>query len=112
MEATVMAARASEHVSFYGLCVNDTELYAQYRRAMEPILLREGGRFGYDFVVSAVLRSEVEAPINRVFSMVFPSIEVKQRFFERADYLRVRSEFFERAVGSVTQLAAFDVHAM
>lgn len=103
-----MAADRCEHVSLYGLQVRDAQLYTRYRHAMEPILRQEGGRFGYDFVVSEVLRSETQADINRVFTMVFPNVESKKRFFERPDYVAVRAEYFERAVGAVTELAAFD----
>ena len=103
-----MAGEVHEHVTFYGLRVRDAELYDQYRRAMEPILRGEGGRFGYDLVVSKVLRSEGEAGMNRVFTMVFASADTKRRFFALPEYLAVRSMYFERAVDRVVQLAEFE----
>lgn len=101
-----MAAEA-RHVTLYGLLVRDPEGYARYRGAMEPILHAYGGRFGYDLEVSAVLRSEVETPMNRVFTIAFPDEAAKVRFFEDPDYRVVRRTHFEGAVESVAELASF-----
>jgi uncharacterized protein (DUF1330 family) len=74
---------------------------------MTPILLRYGGGFGYDLVVSEVLKSESPRPINRVFTIFFPSRDTAERFFADAEYLRVRKELFEPALAAVSMLASF-----
>lgn len=90
-----------------GLQVSDVAGYRRYREAMAPILRRYGGRFGYDFIVSEVLRSEVEAPINRVFTLVFADEATRERFFSDPEYQAVRAEHFEPAVDSVTKIAEY-----
>ena len=54
------------------------------------------------------MKSETAAPINRVFTMVFPERSVAERFSDDPAYKAVRAELFEAAVGSVTRIAAFD----
>lgn len=103
-----MAADATRHVLIFGLDVQDEAGYRRYRQGMTPILERYRGAFGYDFVVSQVLKSEAEAPINRVFTMVFPAKSVAERFFADPAYREVRAELFEAAVGAVTPIAAYD----
>src|SRR5690242_11847179 len=71
MEGTPMAADRTRHVRLFGLDVKDEFGYRRYREGMTPILKSYGGSFGYDFVVSQVLKSETAAPINRVFTVVF-----------------------------------------
>jgi uncharacterized protein (DUF1330 family) len=90
-----------------GLEVIDQDGYARYRAAMTPILERYGGRFGYDFVIAEVLRSEVAEPINRVFTLVFPDRATMAAFFEDPEYRGVRARHFESAVGHVTRIAEF-----
>ena len=101
-------AAERRHTIVVGLEVVDDEGYARYRAAMMPILERFGGRFGYDFEIAKVLRSEVDVPINRVFTLVFPDRASKQAFFADAEYLRVRAHHFEPAVGHRTAIAEFD----
>jgi uncharacterized protein (DUF1330 family) len=103
-----MAAETNRHVLIYGLEVRDDALYARYRAAMAPILQRYGGSFGYDFVVSKVLKSEATAPINRLFTMRFPSAQGATDFFADPAYLTVRAELFEGAVAAITKVASFD----
>lgn len=91
-----------------GLEVSDDAGYARYREGMEPILKRYGGGFGYDFVVSRVLRSQTAKPINRVFTIYFPSIEQRTAFFNDEAYLAVKRQHFVAAVAHVTQLAQFE----
>lgn len=98
----------SRFVRLYGLQVEDAARYREYRAGMTPILQRHGGRFGYDFVVAETLRSETAEPINRVFTLVFPTREASRALFEDPEYLRVRRAFFEPAVGAVTVLAEFE----
>lgn len=88
--------------------VIDREGYARYRDAMTPILTAMGGSFGYDLVVSEVLRSPVSHPITRLFTMTFPSRAVRERFFADPHYQRARTEHFERAVNGYTVIAERD----
>ena len=85
--------------------VTDDAVYQQYRQHMMPILHSYGGSFGYDFKVSEVLKSKSAAPINRVFTIDFPSKEVMERFFSDPDYLAVKAKFFEASVGAVTTIS-------
>jgi uncharacterized protein (DUF1330 family) len=103
-----MAAEPTRHVRIFGLDVQDEAVYRRYREGMTPILHGHGGAFGYDFVVSQVLKSETEAPINRVFTMVFPTTSVADRFFADPAYRAVRAELFDAAVGAVTPIASYD----
>src|SRR5262245_24879287 len=103
-----MGDEKRRHVKVYGLHVKDGDLYQRYRNGMTPLLHRAGGRFGYDFVVSDVLKSESNAPINRVFTMIFPDPGAAAAFFSDPEYLAIRKAFFEPAVGAVTAIAAYD----
>jgi uncharacterized protein (DUF1330 family) len=103
-----MAADASHHIEIFGLDVKNDTLYRRYREGMTPILHRYQGAFGYDFVVSEVLKSPVEARINRVFTMIFPDKKASIRFFSDPEYLKVRQEFFASAVEAVTKIAEYD----
>jgi uncharacterized protein (DUF1330 family) len=103
-----MAAEPSRCVRIVGLDVRDDTLYQRYRDGMTPILSRYGGEFGYDFVVSRVLKSETSAPINRLFMLVFPDKSARDGFFADPAYRAVRAEFFEPAVGAVTEIASFE----
>ena len=102
-----MAADSRTHTTLVGLQVTDPEGYRRYREGMIPILTRYGGRFGYDFVVSEVLRSEAEAPINRVFTLVFPDREANSAFFADPAYLEVRATHFEPSVSHTTIIAMY-----
>jgi uncharacterized protein (DUF1330 family) len=104
-----MPAEPGKHVLLYGLWVRDQALYERYREQMAPILRQYGGGFGYDFSVSKVLRSEVEAPINRVFTMRFPSAAQAAAFFADVDYRAIRGRSFAPAVEHVSELAVFDL---
>jgi uncharacterized protein (DUF1330 family) len=95
------------HTLLVALEVVAPEGYRRYRASMTPILARFGGRFGYDFVVSEVLRSEVEAPINRVFTLVFPSREAKTAFFADPEYQQVREQHFIASVSHTTVIAEY-----
>ena len=90
-----------------GLEVSDANVYQQYRTAMKPILQHYGGGFGYDFVVSEVLLSQVEEPINRVFTINFPNQQKMDEFFSNEEYLAVKAEFFERSVNHTTIIASY-----
>ncbi|MFT5177301.1 MAG: hypothetical protein ACI90R_000338 [Alteromonas macleodii] len=85
-----------------GLHVTDDEEYQKYREGMLPILGSFGGSFGFDFKISEVLKSKTENPINRVFTIDFPSKEVMEAFFSDSSYIEVKNRYFQTSVGSVT----------
>ena len=91
-----------------GLQVDDQEAYTRYREAMMPILLRYGGGFGYDFHIAEVLRSATPDPINRVFTIHFPSEDASDRFFADPEYIEAKRAHFEGAVTATTILAAYE----
>ena len=103
-----MAAEPTRHVIIFGLEVRDEPIYRRYRDGMAPLLEGHGGAFGYDFIVSHVLKSETEAPINRVFTMVFPERSAAERFFSDPAYRAVRAELFDSSVGAVTKIGSYD----
>ncbi len=90
-----------------GLFVTDEVMYQQYREAMFPILQQYGGGFGYDFKIAEVLKSEVEEPINRVFSIYFKDEEAMNAFFSNEEYLKIKKQFFEKSVSAVTNIASY-----
>jgi len=92
-----------------GLSVKDETGYQRYREGMLPILEAHGGSFGYDFRVSAVLRSRADHDINRVFTIRFPDRAARDAFFSNDAYRAVRSQFFDASVEGVTQLAAYEL---
>ncbi|MGK0290369.1 MAG: hypothetical protein ACI86H_001827 [bacterium] len=91
-----------------GLYVKDDELYQKYREAMSPILETFGGGFGYDFKIAEVLKSEVDAPINRVFTIFFENEDAMNSFFSNEKYLEVKKQYFEVSVSSVTEIARYE----
>nr|WP_206074727.1 DUF1330 domain-containing protein [Pseudoalteromonas rubra] len=91
-----------------GLAVSDDEVYAQYRAAMKPILHVYQGGFGFDFIVSEVLQSETDEPINRVFTIQFPSKEMSERFFSDEDYLKVKARYFDASVAHTTIISCYE----
>ncbi|MDA8016391.1 MAG: DUF1330 domain-containing protein [Thermoanaerobaculia bacterium] len=90
------------------LQVDDAESYRRYREGMMPLLKALGGRFGYDFEIAKVLKSETEEPINRVFTLRFPDRATMESFFANEEYLKIRNEFFEPAVSAVTMIALYE----
>jgi uncharacterized protein (DUF1330 family) len=88
-----------------GLEVIDDEVYQQYREHMIPILNTFGGSFGFDFKVSEVLKSKTEDPINRVFTIDFPSRSMMDKFFSDPSYLEVKNTYFKYSVKSVTTIS-------
>ena len=91
-----------------GLNVTDDEQYQEYRRAMMQILERHGGGFGYDFKVSEVLKTQVDHPINRVFTIYFPSEERKLEFFSNQKYLEVKEKHYVNSVGDTTVISGYE----
>lgn len=90
-----------------GLYVTDDETYSQYRKAMYPLLQKYGGGFGYDFKIAKVLKSEVEQPLNRVFTIYFENEQAKDDFFCNEEYLTIKERFFEKSVSSVIEIAKY-----
>ncbi len=90
-----------------GLEVIDDIQYSLYRENMKPILSKYQGGFGYDFAISKVLKSEVDSPINRVFTIYFPSEQVSNDFFSDPDYQLVKEKFFSGSVNSTTIIAQY-----
>lgn len=91
-----------------GLEVVDEHGYQAYRDAMTPLLHAVGGSFGYDFRIGEVLKSATPEPINRVFTLCFPSREIMDAFFADPRYLEIRKQHFDRSVGAVTRIAAYE----
>jgi len=58
--------------------------------------------------VSDVLKSEVDTPINRVFTICFENEELMNAFFSNERYLKIKSEFFEPSVASATVISTFE----
>lgn len=88
-----------------GLQITDDEEYQRYRAGMTPILESFGGSFGYDFKVSDVLKSKSDSSINRVFTIDFPSKEIMDNFFSDPSYLKVKNQYFNSSVKSVTVIS-------
>ena len=91
-----------------GLYVTDDDLYQKYREGMLPILQTYGGGFGYDFKVSEVLRSEVEEPINRVFTIFFENEDAMNKFFTNEKYIEIRNKYFEPSVSATTIISKYE----
>jgi len=91
-----------------GLNVVDDEAYQSYREEMTPILKTYGGGFAYDFKVAEVLKSETEAPINRVFTIYFSSEDSMNLFFSNDEYLKIRKRHFEKSVTDTTVIATYE----
>lgn len=90
------------------LNVTDADVYARYRAAMTPLLTAHGGSFGLDLWVGEVLRSPTSRPFNRLFTLVFPSVERSEAFFSNAEYKAVRKALFEPSVSAVTELGRLE----
>ncbi|GAA0821168.1 hypothetical protein GCM10009111_27780 [Colwellia asteriadis] len=93
-----------------GLEVIDDKEYQYYREAMEPLLKRFGGAFGYDFKVAEVLRTKTVDNINRVFTITFPSEQVMTDFFANPEYLVIKQKHFHSSVKSTTTIALHETH--
>ena len=96
------------HEILVGLEILDDEKYQQYREAMQPILIKYQGAFGYDFKVSEVLKSPTKEPINRVFTLCFPSALNMDEFFSNPEYLKVKELYFKGSVGSTTIMSSYE----
>jgi uncharacterized protein (DUF1330 family) len=90
------------------LDVRDPERYQRYREEMGPILESYGGGFGYDFEVSAVLRSRTPGPYNRVFTIYFADAEHRELFFGDPRYQEVKRRWFEDAAANATVIASWE----
>lgn len=91
-----------------GLQVVNGEMYKKYRSAIESILNSYGGGFDFDCVISEVLLSQFEMPINRLFIIKFPSQVAASEFFYDSEYLQVKKRYFEGAVLSTTIISRYE----
>lgn len=91
-----------------GLQISDEKLYSDYRNAMQPLLMRAGGGFRYDFMVSEVLKNESEQPMNRVFAIYFEDETKMDLFFNDPEYLAIKTAYFEKSVKSTTIISAYN----
>ncbi len=91
-----------------GLNVVDDEAYRSYRDEMTPILESYGGGFRYDFTIREVLRSETDAPINRVFTIHFADEESMTAFFSNEEYLQIKQRHFDKSVTDTTIIATYE----
>lgn len=98
----------ARHEMLVGLHVTDDETYAQYRKAMTPLLTAAGGHFRYDFTIAKMLKGAADPPINRLFVLSFPDHATKEAFFANPEYQRVKARFFESSVESVHLIATYD----
>jgi uncharacterized protein (DUF1330 family) len=103
-----MAADGRRHVILLGVEVVDQAGYARYRAEMTPILASYGGSFGVDLVVARVLQGGGDARPNRVFTVVFPDRQTRERFFADTGYRAVRTAYFEPAVARTVMLGEYD----
>ena len=83
------------------LFVSNDDLYNKYRENMLPILESYGGGFGYDFTIAEVLKSKVNEPINRVFTIYFKNEKAMDDFFNDEQYLKIRKQYYEPAVSAI-----------
>lgn len=99
-----MATDPKRYTRLMGLEIHDAAMYAKYRAAMKPFLDAHGGAFGVDLEVARVLLSPAEGPINRVFTISFPSREANDRFLADPGYRAVRKEYFDASVSRASIL--------
>ena len=90
------------------LNVTDDNIYKEYRAAMTPILERYGGGFGYDLKISEILKSEIDTPINRVFTMYIDSDEASEAFFSDEEYLKIRGKYYDKSVSFLAIVSKYD----
>lgn len=95
-------------VRLVGLNVTDPDQYAEYRKHMTPLLEAHGGSFGVDVWVKEVLRSPAEEPINRLFTIQFPSLEKLEAFFSNPEYLAIRARYFDPSVAYFVEMGRFE----
>jgi len=85
-----------------GVNVSDEAQYQLYREAMEPLLINAQGAFGYDFKIDQTLRSKTDTPINRVFTIEFPTKQDMDAFFCNPLYLTIKQQYFDNSVNGIT----------
>jgi uncharacterized protein (DUF1330 family) len=92
-----------------GVYVVDEARYAQYRAEMTPLLEARGGRFVVDVRTSEVLRAPAPGAFNRLFTIRFPSRQIRDAFFADPDYLAIRTRLFESSVSGMVWLGDYGV---
>ena len=92
-----------------GLAVSDEAGYEEYRRQMRPLLDAAAGAFVLDVRVSEVLVAPGDGPIDRLFTIRFPSRAAMEGFFADEAYLAVRAAHFDPSVRSTTTIAIREI---
>lgn len=90
-----------------GLQVTDPDKYLKYRQAMIPLLAKYGGGFRYDFWIKETLRAATVNEMNRVFVIYFKDQESMGGFFNNAEYLQIKDEYYADAVTETTILSEY-----
>lgn len=91
-----------------GLQVIEPKLYVKYRQAMMPLLVKYGGGFRYDFWIQETLKSATVNEMNRVFVIYFKNKETMRLFFNNAEYLQIKNEYYINAVSATTILSEYE----
>ena len=66
------------------LDVRDAKAFEEYRKRVEPIIARFGGRYIVRGGTMRVLEGDL--PLKRVVLLEFPSVEAAQRFYDSPEY--------------------------
>ena len=66
------------------LDVRDAKAFEEYRKRVEPIVARFGGRYIVRGGTMRVLEGDL--PLKRVVLLEFPSVEAAQRFYDSPEY--------------------------
>ena len=91
-----------------GLHVIEPKLYDKYRQAMTPLLKKYDGGFRYDFWIEETLKSATVDRMNRVFVIYFKNKETMKLFFNNAEYLQIKNEYYINAVSATTILSEYE----
>lgn len=78
--------------------VADSELYAQYRQEVQPLMAASGACFRFDFEVAKTIHNEAGGKLNRIFIGQFPDRATRDRFFADPVYREIKKRLLEPAV--------------
>lgn len=93
------------------LDVCDKELYEKYREEMSELLKEHQGSFPYDVWIEEG-QLENQSPhknINRIFTLRFASKEQKEAFFTHTEYLKIKANYFDKAVKSSYIISTYHI---
>ena len=91
-----------------GLNVYSDKVYNLYRASISPLLIKYEGGFRYDFKINETLISEESKEINRLFLIFFKNKNLLNSFFSDSEYLKIKEEFFTKAVSSTTIITEYE----